>query len=428
MAATATGAGLLMQGAGSIFGAHSQDQANKRNFNAAQQQQNLLNTLVQGQLNNQPNQYSTQILDFLKGAHANTIGGQGSSPYTIGQNGNDAYHMTPATLGDAPMADAAQIDLGSIGTQAQNTGQDALMQMLKRDITPGTNPDLSLNLQQLGQGNTQYDNTGLFNAIDQQGQQQLDDQLAQLHGSAGSLGQRFGTAMLQDEGRLRTNYALNNTLGKQQIGQQSFEAAQGRRQPALNLQGDLLNQANQFGLQGLGLQQQAATNLGQLGQAGAGLNLQALLANAANQQQSNLANQGILGQYGIQNANYLNQAGQFNAGQNLNVDQYNSGMNFGQDQFNAGQQNLYQNFMLQALMGASGLQSGQNSLNAQLLGILGGVGVPQQGGSPWGGAISDIGGLTALAPFLFQLQQRGGRSGVPSPSTYGVPYGGAQFG
>jgi hypothetical protein len=287
-------------------------------------------------------------------------GGQGGGGY--GQNSQMYQYQNPGAFTYAPMTNVA-----ATGTQAQNAGQDALMQMMRKNLQPSQDPNLDLNLQQLGQGQSQYNLTDLFKSIDDSAALELDDQLAQLHGSAGSLGQRYGSAMQNSEAKLRANFLTNKNAQKQQLGFGAFEAAQGRRQPALNLAGGLLGQRDQFNLGALGTQGGLAQGLAGLGQGMAGLNLQAALAN----QQA------------------FNQGGQFNAGQRTMA-----------DQFGAQQGNIYNNLMLQALSQAGGLQANQQSQNASLFGILGGVGVPQTQPGQWGSAIQDAGSMLAM-PWLY---------------------------
>lgn len=312
-----------------------------------------------------------------------TAYGQGS-PMASYQQVNP-FTFSPSTLGMAPMVSAT-------GTQAMNAGQDALMQMMTRSLQPATDPSLNQNLQRLGSGTDQYDTSSLFKGIEAQSKMNLDQQVAALQGSAGSLGQRFGTAMTNAESRLRQNSLTDLNSQEQQIGMSAFNNAQAMRQPALNLSANLLDQANQVGQFNMGQQQSAAGALAGYGLQGAGQNLQA-----------SLANQGVLAQYGTSNANILNQAGQFNAGQGMSA-----------AQFNAGQGSAYNNFIMQALSQAGNFQNQQGGYNSGLLGILGGVPVPQAQPSPWGGALSDIGQMGMLAPFLSQL----GRSGSGNAATY----------
>lgn len=417
-----------------------------------------------GGLNQGPQAY------YGQGNSAGSYGGGGQmAPY----NTINPFTYNPAQMGQAPLVNAPQAGIGSLfqgsqaqfspgiqaqqvgvtGTQALNAGQDALMQMMNKNLAPAQDPSMSLNLQRLGSGADQYDTSSLFGAIKNQSNQNLNEQIAQLHGSAGSLGQRFGTAMAGQEGYLRSRATTDLNAQEQQLGMQAFQNAQQMRQPALDLQGQLLNQTNQVNQNNFGNQFQAASTLGGFGQQGAGLNLQASLANAqnsltaqsqnqglggqlaqfnaGNQQQAGLAgqdllsrlsqfnagqglqgqlaNQGVLSQYGLTNANMLNQAGQFNANAGLQA-----------SQFNAQQGNTYNNLILQALSQANGMQLQQQGYNAGLLGIMNNVAVPQAQPSPWGQVTSNVGNLAMLAPFLMQMG--GGGSRTPSYSGGGYQH------
>lgn len=316
---------------------------------------------------NNPNDYNPDFQAFdptqqtgwdAWNSNANQGGGGG-----YGNNAQMYRYNEKMAPGYAPA-----LNTGATGTQGMNAGQDALMQMMRKNLQPAQDPGLSLNLQQLGQGNTQYGMSDLFKSIDDSATMQLDDQLAQLHGSAGSLGQRYGSAHQNAEAKLRSNFLTNLNAQKQQIGFQGFEAAQGRRQPALDLGANMMNMNNQFNLGAMGLQQQAASSLAGFGQQGAQLNLQAMLAN--------------------QDAR--NQASQFNIGQQTLY-----------DQFGAQQGNIWNNLMMQALSQAGGMQANQQSQNASLLGILGGVGVPQTQPTSWGNVLSD-GSSALMLPWLMQ--------------------------
>lgn len=245
-----------------------------------------------------------------------------------------------------------------------NTGQDALMQMTRRQLTPSSNPQMDLQLQQQGSGQAMFNNTPLFNALNQQFGYNQDQQLAALHARAGSLGSAFGTGQLNAEANLRAQLQNNQNVMLGQLGSASYESAQQRAMQALGLQSQNLANLNQFNLGAAGQQLTAAQSYGQQALGG----LQAGLGSA-----------------------------QFNAGQ------YQAN-----NQFNAAQGNQYNQLMMQMLSQANAMQMGAQGYNAQLLGILGGVGVPQQQVSPWPGAVGDVSQLAMLYPFLRQMQGGGG--------------------
>jgi len=375
-----------------------------------------------------------------------------ASPVQFNPSFAGAQSAAPGQMQAALVAPNAFGKLG--GTQGFNQGQDGLLQMMRREIGLQQDPSLALNLQQINAGNSQFDNSQLFKALQATDDPALQRQVDQLHASAGSLGARFGTAMQRNEAELRGNFAAAAQARNAQIAQQSFEAAQARRLQGLGLTGQLQDQTNQFGLANAGLQLQAGQAAGglersgqqlqlQSGQFDIGNQLQAALANqasqnatqqfnigntlqnqqfnAANQQQAGLANQAllaqllpgarqnslqaqlanqnVLAQYGLANQTALNNAGQFNAG-----------MNMQQNQFNAQQGNIYNQLILSALGQANQSQLAQNQYNAGLVGILNGLGVPQQQLSPWPGAIADLGGTAMSLPLLYQFMNQNNRT------------------
>lgn len=408
-------------------------------------------------------QLTQGVPNFSQGGEGGAFGGPndaqlGGQMYTYHSPG--AFTYNPAQLGAAPQVGAQQI-AGSpqvnaqqisglpqltapTGTQGFNAGQDGLMQLMNKQLQPSQDPSLSLNLQSLNNTGDPFNNSDLFKALQPLDQQGIDRQVSDLHGSAGSLGQRFGTAMNRNEGTLRTDIQNNLNARNAQIQQQSYEQAQARRMQSLGMTAGIDQSNNQFALANAGLNLNAAQGLAQTGLQGGALDLQAgqsnlqamlqaALANQstnlnaqqfnaqqgfnvgqANQQanlQAGMANQNTLAQYGINNMNALNQAGQFNAGQRTQA-----------DQFAASQGQAYNQLILQALGNAGNLQQGQNSYNAGLLGILNGVGVPQAQPSAIPGAISDASSSAMMLPFLLQMMGRQGGGGSPyTPSQFQMP-------
>lgn len=140
-------AGGLMQGIGGIWGANSQNKANERNQRAMQERYNQLLGFVQPRLNQGPGQGEQMLFDLL-------------------QSG------------------------GLFDNQAFNTGQDALMQSLRSDP---------------------IDTTELFASWEPLEMRALDEALAGAFGQSSGLGQRFGSAMMREEGQVRGQAAEQNT-------------------------------------------------------------------------------------------------------------------------------------------------------------------------------------------------------------------------
>lgn len=379
--------GSLISGIGSLFGAHNQDTANRQNLQAQQERYNQLLGMVNGQMQSGPNPYSSKILGFL-----NQQQPQGQT-YNAAQLGNFG------TLGQPGQVAPQMVT----GTQGNNAGQDALMQMMNRDISAPRDPSIDPMLQS---GLGSFDNSSLFNALAPLDQQTLDQQVSQLHGSAGSFGERFGTAMMDNERKLRTDFANNIAARNAGLQQQSFENAANRNLQGAGIQTGREQFFGQQPFQNAQLQQGAANAFAQNALGLGGQSLQAQLANqqaGLNAQQFNVGNQMQTGQFNIANAlqaalanqQSMNQAGQFNAGQMQN-----------QQQFNLAQ-------MLQGLGMAGQMQQGQNAQNAGLLGILAGQGVPQQQPSQMPGAIGDFGSTLAMLPMLQQMFRTGSQ---PAPT------------
>src|SRR5262249_53711466 len=70
-------------------------------------------------------------------------GGLGGGMYTYQPSG--AFTYSPTTLGQAPLVGQAP-QVAATGTQALNAGQDALMQMIRRNQQPATDPSLQVGL------------------------------------------------------------------------------------------------------------------------------------------------------------------------------------------------------------------------------------------------------------------------------------------
>ena len=400
-----------------------------------------------------PPQASVGMQNNLPTAQTSLGGaGGGGGPGSISSFGNgqmygyspiQAAQFSPTMLGQAPLVgqqnpvgasqvSATPVSAAPFGTPGFNSGQDALLQMMR--ATPGSinDPTAALTLQQQASNPSMFQGSDAANALTQAANFNLGNQVDALHASAGNLGARFGTGMQNAEAQLRGSVTSNLNATLAPLYQQSFENAQNRGLTAAqSLQG--FNQ-NLFGQQ-LGAAQSAAGNT----ITGAGQQLQASSLNSANALQAALANQstglnagqfnaqlaqalglsnqGVLAQYGIGNANIANQAGQFNA-TNLNQ----------MGQFNAQQGNLYNQLILGGLGQASGLQSQSLSQNMGLLSLLAGLQMPQQQASPMPAAIGQLGSTIAMLPFINQLYSGGGGGGgLPTGSM--SPYaGGGYFG
>lgn len=119
-----------------------------------------------------------------------------------------------------------QLDLGSILDQGgYNMGQDALMQMLRS--TPGSNLNRSLDSVLTGQGNP-FDTSKMFDALGTVDRRNTNQQVADLHGSAGGLGQRFGSGMMGAETALRQNISSDLNSRNAQIQSGAYESSQNR--------------------------------------------------------------------------------------------------------------------------------------------------------------------------------------------------------
>lgn len=317
-----------------LFGAVGQDRSNAANLRAQQARQAQIQGMVQPYLTpaGTANPYSSMITEYLKNG---ILGTPGSS-------------SAPAP----------------VGTEGFNVGQDALSQMMRSSPGYQSNPQLDTALGGI-LGGKPFDTTDQFGALGALSQQDLARQVAGLHASAGSLGQRFGTAGGNAEALLRSTSATNLAAQRAQIAQNAFNVNQQNILGAAGLAGTRESGMNQFVLQAL--QQRAAA------------------AQAA-------------GQLGLQGRQISSQEQQFNSGQTQQNNQF------------------LNNFMLQALAQAGGLQQGANSQNAQLLAILAGQPAPQGQPSAVPGAVGDVSQMALLWPFL-QGILKGGGAGTAVPAT-----------
>lgn len=279
--------------------------------------------------------------------------------YRYNDPGENAFTYTPPTLGTAPQV---------TGLQGMNAGQDGLLQMMRRGG------------QIYGDGGGQQDavfnNSELFKSLEPLDQRLIDRNVSQLRAGTGSLGQRFGTAMAQNEARLREQLGQDVLARNAGLLRDSYESAQNRSLQA-----------------GLGL----TSALGQ--------------SDTLNQQ-AKLANQGVQAQYGLHAADIANQAGQFNAQQRM-----------GQNQFAAGQGNIYNQFTLGALGQLAGMDQQRFGNQANLISLLAGLPMAQAQPSAYPGALGDISQMAMLFPYLQGILGGGGnRQSTPTGTPTYQPF------
>lgn len=333
---------------------------------------------------------------------------------------------------------------GPVSTQQFNGGQDGLLQMMRRNIMPDRDAGLDANLNRQASGMERFDNSDLFAALEPLDQRNIDRQVEQLRAGAGSLGARFGTAMNRNEAMLRENALQDVALRNAQLQRDAYETAQGRSMQALGLQVPYQQSREQLPFQNAAMQLEAARAAGGLGIQGNQLDLQAQLANAENQLRAAQLNQGAglqAGQFNAQTAlqaALANQQAGLTAGlqgqqlqqtqlaqnqqaqnqtqlsqaqliQNIllanqqaqnRAGEFNANAGMQQTAFNTGLDQQANQLILSLLGGAQGAQAQQLNQNTGLIGLLAGVGVPQQAPvqNPWG----DMGQIAMLLPYLMQ--------------------------
>jgi hypothetical protein len=323
MGAPAVMAGAMgAQALGGLWQGFGQQKA----ANKANQRQDQLLGMAQGMQQNGPSNIENALLQLFQGT-------QGQGQYT-------------------PQLTNMQNILQGSG---YNAGQDALMQMLRS--SGQTQVDRSLSSILEGQGNP-FDNSQQFQALHQLDLTNMGNQVAGLQGSSKGLGQRFGSAMMQNEGALRQNMANNIGARNAQIQQGSYESAQNR---LLQATGQLTGR-EQF-------------NSG-------------MQANIAN-----LLQQAGLGLVGAQS--------QTNTANNNSMAQAMASMFAG---------NAQSSGLLQMLLGA---EQNRRGFNLSTLGLQGGMMEPYT--TPGlGGAFSNMGQLAMMLPFLLQMQGQSGGQGFPT--------------
>lgn len=347
--------GLGISAIGQLGGALSANSANRRNEQRVQSQTDYMRRLLGGMFQRDP------------GAAEQGLGNAMQNFLPSGQS----FKHTPY--------DAAQVTMPGIDSEGIlggfNTGQDALMQFLNRNPAEDMGA-LVPNLEGILSNGNPFDVGSTFDALRASDDYQFNRALAEFRGSAGSLGQRFGTAMGQRENDLTAQ--LTNQLQARNAGiaQNAFESAQGRRLDAGNILSQLYQSQGNQTLQGLGLQQQGAQSIADFlsGQ------------------------QGLAAQLGLANQGATNQASQFNAG-------------LGLDAFNANQAARGGDLqrLLQALQLQGGLEGDRRGYNAQLAALLSGQPIAQSQPNSLFGTIGDLGQSAALLPFMQQILATGPR-------------------
>lgn len=169
------------------------------------------------------------------------------------------------------------------GNQALNSGQDAFMQYLRAD--PARQNDfISQTFQGIAGQQDPFAPGGAYSALNAADQRAAATQVAGLRGSAGSLGQRFGSQLAGAEAQLRGTIADNTAARNAQLAQSFLNTRIGAAQAASERQ--------------LGLGQQylgAAGQLAGIGQGQIGALLAALQGAGQLGAQRNQYNLGLFG-------------------------------------------------------------------------------------------------------------------------------------
>lgn len=331
--------GLGASAIGSLYGAYSGDQANKRAARASNKRQNYINSMGEGLMGGAN---SGRFQDML----TELLGGVKGTPT------------------EAPTFDASTIDINSLLPDL-NVGNDSLMQLLRANPETQMDPVASAFLRNtVKSGGNTFDTSNLFSALGTVDERNINKQVSDLlaSSSGGGLGERFGTATAARGGNLRRQALEDLNARNAGIQMQSFESGQGRAMSAAN--------SLQTGLQqllGLKLQGADVLNRGLL-------------------DRSRLALEGAQG-----NQNAQNRASEVNASNFLQT----AGMNEAQRQALFGER-------LQAIMQAAGLFQGDRNYRAGIFQTMAGLpgSTATAGASNFPGAFTDIGQLLLLLPYL----------------------------
>ena len=335
-------AGIGMQGIGSVAGALGQDRANRRAARGAEQHRGQVWNLGQSFMNEEANPFIGDISSLIR-------------------------DMPELEEFFSPEVKASLVGTRTPG-EGFNVGQDALMQLLRADPSRQLNSTATGFLErQVATGGLPFDTSELFSRLGEVDSATINREAGAVRGSAGSLGQRFGSAIGDRETRLRTDALRDIGARNAGIQAQAYEAGQGR---AMSAAGGL----NQNIMQLLGLRTGAAQAL-----AGNELNLSELL------QRGDLANQTA-----------TNRAGEFNAGMRL--------QGFDANQRAQGQRIAQ---LLSALQLGGGMyEQGQNRRLGAFQTMAGGPSPFQPGPSALPGAFGDMGQLLMMYPFLMDLMKK----------------------
>lgn len=229
---------IAAQAGGQIIGGISGDRANARNQRAQSQWQNKIFGAGEA-LKGQEQSMSPEIqklLDQLTGTGPEKFGGMGD------------------------------IDINSLFKDSGfNAGNDALNQVLRGGTDKGADSYLRSMMEG---GGLPFDTSDMFSKLGTMDEMNLTKSVAGLRGGAGSLGQRFGSALGDRESSMRSTDLATRGARNAGIQQGSYEAGAGR---ALGAAGQL----NDNMLRLLGIQTQAGTALNAAGQNAAGIRLQA---------------------------------------------------------------------------------------------------------------------------------------------------------
>lgn len=204
---------IALSAGANIYGASQQDKANKRTNKQVTDRNQMAQDL---------------ILPLLQGG-----GGSGAGSEAI----NGLSDWLQNFDFNKPFA----------SNQAWNSGQDAWMQMLRADP---------------------YDNTDLFKSWEPIEKRTLDNSLAGAFAGAAGLGQRFGSAMMREEGRVRGEAADNAAARRQTAEATAYENTMGRKVNAAQGLGNMGSVAAQLIVGMLGQQLQGYGTLGNLGAQG----------------------------------------------------------------------------------------------------------------------------------------------------------------
>jgi len=352
-----TALGFGLSGIGSFLGARSQNNAQQEAINANRLRQQQIDQMTnpytnvrgpQGQwMGGQQSPWEVQLQNMFGGMQAQRpnqftperLNNQNIDPSLINTQRFDTAQgggvqmpewmgnaqMNDVTMGDRYMDFNRLSDPGSLGGMA-NSSQDALMQLIRGggggqtqaamagnvglggldmnrwavgvDPITGQVSQTSRNSMESLVGNgANFEGTQLNQALKDSAAESINRQALMTQGSAGSMGQRFGTALSAQEGRQRSEMQTAANLQQQQAAQSSYESAQGRRLGAaqnLNAQDSIINnvlmanQGNMVQQGGLNLNAQVSAR-GQDAQV-AGANAGVNIANANNQTQASMQN------------------------------------------------------------------------------------------------------------------------------------------